>query len=258
MQINSLTKCTKPRFFKTFTGNENSSKPRYKHYEEMSDEILSMRSILKAHHEVEQSGKMKLFKAMPSVITALIGTSIAMTQPGKFSAKAATGLGFLALTKGVDVIANTVNNITDRKTTSNNNNDNNTKQKIIGTIAAIGTAAVATAGIVAGVKKSKKLEPVRNFLSKEASQMAKEVNATKIGKFVNDKLNPFMEKHSALKAATFIAPILTLAGGTVAQLNLAKSLSNDIKQKANENFAKGKFIQEIARKDFEAIDAVEV
>ena len=258
MQINSLTNCSKPRFFKTFTGNENSAKPRYKHYEQMSDEVLGMRSIIKAHHEVEQSGKMKLFKAMPGIATALIGTSIAMTQPGKFSAKAATGLGFLAISQGTSAIVNTVDQLVDKKANKENKKTNSTKQKVIGILAATTASTIATVGVIASVKNAKKLEPIKKFLSKEANQMANELNATKVGKFVNEKFNPFIEKHALAKATTFLAPAITLAAGIGTQLGLAKSLSKDLKEKANENYVKGKFIQEIARKDFESINATEV
>ena len=42
------------------------------------------------------------------------------------------------------------------------------------------------------------------------------------------------------------------------QLNLADSLSNDIKQKATQNYVKGKMIQAQARAHFDSIEAQEV
>ena len=118
LTINNTTNCCKPRKLTTFTGSENSDKAsrkvRYKHYEQMSDENLKLKSVLKAHREVQESSKMRLFKAMPEITTALIGTSLALAQPGKLAAKAGAGLGFLVLSdvlcKGVEVLSNKTEN----------------------------------------------------------------------------------------------------------------------------------------------------
>ena len=97
---NNLTNCRKPRQF-AFRGNSNPSQSgrvlRYKHFEQIDDDTLKLKSIVQAHQTVQQSNKMKLFKAMPAIATTLLTTSIALAQPGKFAAKAAAGLGFLVL-----------------------------------------------------------------------------------------------------------------------------------------------------------------
>ena len=108
MEITNISKCHKPYHSGTFKGSENvKGKVRYKHFEQLSDDVLSVRSILKAHKEVENSNKMRAFKAIPTLTTALIGTSIAIAQPGKLSKKMSAGLGFLMLSKGIDLFAET-------------------------------------------------------------------------------------------------------------------------------------------------------
>lgn len=245
--------CCKPNRYITFKGEDSTKsstrKVRYKHYEQMSDEVLSLRSVLKAHKEVQESNKMRLFKAMPEITTALIGTTIAITQPGKLAAKAAAGLGFLALSKVVNVVGD--------KIIEKNKQQENTPdaKKVLLTTAkvALGLGAVAL-GI--GVFKNTK---AASFVQKEATQLAKEINSTKLGKFVESKIVPFVTKHAkAVDMVGTVAPFGIIAGSAVAQLNLADSLSNDIKEKATQNFAKGKLIQAQAKAHFDSIDAEEV
>ena len=59
-------------------------------------------------------------------------------------------------------------------------------------------------------------------------------------------------------AALFSGVIATgIAQGKIKE-NLLKGMSEDIKEQANENFAKAKLIQEIAKEHFDSIDAIEV
>ena len=249
LTINNATNCCKPRKLTTFTGSENSDKAgrkvRYKHYEQMSDENLKLKSVLKAHREVQESSKMRLFKAMPEITTALIGTSLALAQPGKLAAKAGAGLGFLVLSdvlcKGVEVLSNKTEN--EQKETSP-----------LKTIAKVGLGLVGVALAAKGVKSTKAYKNVSKFVKKEANQLAQEINNSKIGKFVEEKIVPFTKKHSTKFS---LAPYAMIAGSALAQLKLSDSLSNDIKEKASLNYQKGKLIQQQARAHFDSIDAQE-
>lgn len=250
LTINNATNCCKPRKLTTFTGNENSEKAgrkvRYKHYEQMSDENLKLKSVLKAHKEVQESSKMRLFKAMPEIATALIGTSIALAQPGKLAAKAGAGLGFLVLTdvlcKGVEVLS---------KKPANKEKESSPLK----TVAKIGLGILGTALAVKGAKSTKTYKNVAKFVKKEANQLAQEVNNSRFGKFVEEKIVPFTKKHSTKFS---LAPYAIIVGNAFAQLELADSLSKDIKEKASLNYQKGKLIQKQARAHFDSIDAQEV
>ena len=119
MQINEITKCCKPKAmssFKRCNASPDEGRVRYKHLETAPDEVLISRSIMKAHKEVANSGKMRLYKSLPAITTGIIATSLAITQPGKLSVKAAQGLGFLALSKGVDIASDIIS----KKSDSNN------------------------------------------------------------------------------------------------------------------------------------------
>ncbi|MBQ4646943.1 MAG: hypothetical protein IJB79_06310 [Candidatus Gastranaerophilales bacterium] len=252
MKISETTiNCCKPNRYLSFTA-ENSDKPskkvRYKHYEQMSDDVLSLKSVLKAHKEVQQSGKMRLFKALPEITTALIGTTIALTQPGKLAAKAGAGLGFLAFTK---ILSAGVDKITQPPEKGGKSDPK--KALIESAKIAAGLGAVAL-GVV-----SMKNTKASKFLAKEASQLTSEINNTKLGKFVENTFNPFLNKHSkTAEAINLVAPFGIIATSALTQVNLADSLSKDIKEKATQNFVKGKLIQAQARAHFDSIDAQEV
>ena len=55
-----------------------------------------------------------------------------------------------------------------------------------------------------------------------------------------------------------MAPFGLLVAGVEAKEALSKSISKDFKKEANKNFIKGKLVQDIARKEFDKIDAEEV
>ncbi|MBR2068566.1 MAG: hypothetical protein IJ877_02270 [Candidatus Gastranaerophilales bacterium] len=257
MQINNVAsvadKCTKPHRFLGFTGNESSSsekkKVRYKHYEELSDDVLSARSIIKAHQDVQNSGKMRLFKAIPAIATGIFATSLALTRPGKLSEKAATGLGFLATVAGVDTIADLA--FPKGKETN--------RKKAITTLGAIGAVALGAAVIAKGAGKSEKVKKVTNFISNEVSQLASEVDKTKLANFSNKHIQPFLEKHPKV---SFIAPLATAIGSSVlgglASVGLLQGISQDISKKACENFEHAKLIQQIAKNHYDSVDAIEV
>jgi len=257
MKISETTiNCCKPNRFIPFKSieerSENSGrKPRYKRFVQMSDDVLSLKSIIKAHDEVSQSNKMRLFTALPHITTALLGTTIALAQPGKLAARAAAGLGFLALT---NVVSDGISFVA-RKVDSKKENKNKTlKDFAIGTAQTVGAIGIGALALV-GIKKASNSK----FLKNEAIQLAKEINETKLGKIVEEKLNPFVQKNAS-KFSKFMtyAPLGIALGSTSAQVGLANSLSNDIKVKAVENFAKGKYIQAQARAHFDSIDAEEI
>ena len=254
MLINETTiNCCKPKRFTTFKGTESSKngerRVRGKRYQEMNDDVLKLRSILKAHKDVQNSSKMRTFKALPHITTALLGTSIALTQPGKLAAKAAAGLGFLALTDIIPSVVDGAVNIASKT------DDKDKKASPVAFFAKLATIT-AVAGLAAfGLKNTKTFDKVSKFVKKEATQLSNEINNTKLGKAFNKNLASKIDKHSSKFA---IASLGIMAGSSMAQLDLADSLSRDISQKASENYKKGKYIQAQAKAHYDSIDAVEV
>ena len=256
MQINNIAltanKCIKPKRLASFTGNENSAsekkKVRYKHYEELSDDVLSARSIIKAHQDVQNSGKMRLYKAIPAIATGIIATSIAITRPGKLSAKAATGLGFLATAYGADALLDAAFNPDETKRKKG--------AQVFGAMAAIGVGAAA---IAKGAGKSEKLKSLTRFATKEMGQLTAELNKTRLADFSDKVIEPFFKKHPKLGFAT---PLITTAAtsilGALASVGLIQGISQDISHRACENFEHAKLIQQAARAHYDSIDAQEV
>ena len=266
MQINNLN-CCKPRKFMNFKGHEETAqqrrKPRYKHYEQMSDNVLEAYSVMHAHKSVEKSGKMRLFKAIPLIATTIIGTSLALSQPGKLSAKAIVGLGFLTLAKSANDISDTVNDVIDKKF-DNRQKNANTKKSLLKIGSTIATCAAVAVGSIALVKSGKKvlngINPnVANFFKGEATKLASEIDETKLGKFVENTLNPFISKHeNKINIIADTIPFVTAFGAITAQSKLSKSLSKDFRKTAQETFLKGKMIQQVAKQNFDSVDAQEI
>ena len=259
MQVNNTFDCYKPKRISTFKGeNPESSgrKVRYKHYEQMDEDTLSLHSVVKAHKDVEKSAKMRLFKAMPHITTALLGTTIAITQPGKLAAKAGAGLGFLALSQLISFAEKKARNI------NLNKNEDGEKGSIIPkTLDAAKNVAIAVAGVsmVGALVKSGTTKKVQKFVKRELSQIAKEINESKIGKRVNNFISESSNKNKkTLSALEFLAPLGVISAGVATELKLADSLSEDIKEKASANYLKGKLAQQQAREHFDSIDAQEV
>lgn len=261
LEINNFNKCCKPKrrdlgFEGKNSNPSQTTKVRYKHYEEMSDDVLELRSILKAHNDVENSSKMSIFKAIPSITAGLLGLCIGLAQPGKLSNKVAQGLGFLALLKSSDVIYNMIDKKVDKKSSPDDSNKRLKKA---------GLYFVAMGALVAGVLNVKKLKnveflkPVMDFAKKESKTLAKEINETKVGNFFKNTVKPFADKHKDLTlTASFLAPFGIMAGSTFGTIKMSESLSKDIKEKAEQNYTQGKLIQKIAREHFDSIDAIEV
>lgn len=251
--------CCKPNRYILFKGQNSQNttrKVRYKHYEQISDEVLCAKSILKAHNDVQDSKKMRLFKALPTITTALAGASIAITQPGKLAAKVGAGLGFLAVTNfvsaGFDILGEKLNK------KSGENKENSKFKKIIKPVLVVAGCAVGATAVVMG-KKTGKFDKVSKFFSKEAQQLADEINNTKLAKSTEKNILPFEQKNKKTMGLLGIfAPLGVLIGGIGTQIALADSLSGDIKKRAVQNFAKGKVIQAQARAHFDSIDAQEV
>lgn len=265
MQISNINCCKPRRKYLNFTISEPSSstRPRFKHYEELSDEALRLRSVIKAHDEVKNGGKVQILKALPAITAGLIGTSIAITQPGKLSAKAGAGLGFLALLKASTSIANFSFNAIDKKEAKAKEN----KKEMSPVAKVLGTIAIATAGVVAvrsGAKHLPKLiekhaKPVSDFIKSDLQKFASEVNQSKLGTFVEEKLNPFLANHKkAVSIASVATPIGVFGGVLMAKNSLEKGISKDIKEKTEQNYIKGKIVQSVAKSEFEKIDAIEV
>lgn len=265
MRINNID-CCKPRRNSNFKGNQMpQGQHRYKYYEEMDNDTLCLVSTLKAHKEVEESGKAKLYRALPAITTALLGASVIMTQPDKLSAKAAAGLGFLALSETVDDISNVVSNTVEKEYKNQPKTVENERKKaaaktigLFGSMAAI--AACSSLFAKSGKMLSKKIaKPVVDTVSKEVKTLAKEIDASKAGKFVNETINPFIKKHPAASFITSLAaPVAIGISSLGARKKLEEGMSKDLRQKANENFVDGKIAQEIARAQYDSIDAIEV
>ena len=260
MIINETTiNCCKPKRFIPFTGEDSknlSKKPRYKHYEQMSDDVLKMRSVMKAHSDVQNSKKMRAFKAIPTVTTTLLGASIALTQPGKLATKAAAGLGFLALSEVVNFVGDkAVKQINNFK----NGDEELNAKKVLSTTAKL---AVGIGAIVLGAKAIQKTplyKTVDKFVKSEAKQLANEINSTKAAEYLENTVKPFTQKYKkALEPIGLVAPFGVIAASSAVQIKLSESLSKDIKEKSIENYSKGKMIQAQARAHFDSIDAEEV
>lgn len=264
MQITSINSidCKRKGLNFTNSGEINSSKgkKRYKHYEEVSDDVLRMRSILTAHQEVSRSGKMQFFKAIPTITAGAIGLSLGLTRPGKLSAKIATGLGFLALVQLTGKAFDGINKIVDNKYLKNNddNEAKKTLEKLGLTFALFSTSVLAAFGLKK-LANAKALSPVSDFVKKEAATLSNEINETKLGKFVDKTLNPFANKHKdAMATLSLMSPFALLGLESFAAIKVSDGLSKDIQQKANENYQKGKIVQALAREHFNSIDAIEV
>ncbi len=234
MKVN-LIDCCKPKrkFSPAFSGNSEEKKPRIlvKHYETMPDDVLERLSLIKAQAQVEKSAKMRVLKAIPLVGATILTTSIALSQPGKLSAKAANGLGFLALTGIATKLANFVNKKNEAK-------DN--KEAALRSMAAIGGVFIGAAALAKGKDVvSKALPNLTNFISKDATKLANEIDTSKFGDFFNKTINPILEKDKS-KLALALTPVATLATSLLAGFGLSKGIAKDLSQKAKENYVQGK------------------
>ena len=269
MQITNNYNCRKPSNRMVFKGNEESGlqrkKVRYKHFEQMEDSVLKAHSVARAYQSTQESGKMRLFKAIPGITATIIGTSLALSQPGKLSAKAARGLGFLVLLKGADKISQSVYDSFNKKS---NNETKDKKALIKDSAIKFATAALACTGAVIGslllLKGGKsllnKVNPnISKFFKGEAKTLAKEINNSKVGKYFEKNINPFISKHQhKFDAASDIIPFIAAFAGIKAQDKLGQSLSKDLCIKAKENYEKGKIVQQLAKEKFDEIEAQEV
>ena len=267
MQINSLTKCCKPRHF----GNSateispKGKKVRYKHYEEMSNEALSTYCLAKACNTVQSSRKMKLRNSIPAITALALGTSLALAQPGKLASKAAKGLGFLATVAALDLGFEKLASF-DSKVEQNFKKSGRYDKKTIdmgGFILGLSAGFGMLTGVLALPKIGNKLlngnSKVSRFLSSEKDKLVSELNSSKFGQFVQNSVNPFLDKHK--KVSKFLKvglPLSAIFGEAFATTALNNSLSHDISKIATASFAKAKLIQKEARDHFDKIDAIEV
>jgi len=261
MKINETTlNCCKPKRFTNFTGAEHSNtqerKIHAKHFYQMNDEALQLRSVLKAHKDVQESGKMRLFKAMPVITTGLLGLTIGLAQPGKLAAKAGAGLGFLALS---EVVNNVSNKALDKFEKNQQEGKAFDVKKALLTIAkvAAGIGAIALGATV--IKNTKTFKNINTFVAKELKQLSSEINKTKLAKKLDKTFAPFAKKHArGLEALGAVAPWGVIVGSSLAEATLFDSLSNDVKEKSIENYQKGKMVQTIARAHYDSINAPEM
>lgn len=263
MKINNLNlNCQKPRHFGSSVTTESSTKKklRYKSFEQMDDKTLMLRSIIKAHKDVNKSNKMKLYKAMPAIATGIIGTTLAITQTGNLSSKLASGLGFLVAAKLVEKTSDSVDKIVDKNWADKEDSSNVLAKTVIKAGATFAGASLAALALYKGGQSvadhiSKSSGGLAKILKSDASQLVSEINNSKLGKFVSEKVMPFDNK---LQKANILAPIAAIIGLVGARSELSQSITDDINNKAVVNFVKGKVIQQAARDEFDKIDAKEV
>ena len=226
----------------------------------MSHEDLCAYSIKKAHSEVMNSRKNKVREALPQITAALIGTSFAIAQPGKLSDKAKTGLGYFVLYNVIGKMLNASREVVDKAKVE----DNNKKEALTLGVFALSALAFYKGKDILKHVGSKALEkvakPVFEFAKNEKDKLVKEVNNTKLGKFVEAKVNPFEKRHADFMTGVVgtALPIGLLFGAPVVDGVMQNSLSKDIKEKAQLNYEKGRAIQKIAKEHFDKIDAKEV
>ncbi len=279
MQIKNIIDCNKPKRRLNFLGDDqinqkrsrnDGTKIRYKHYEQMNDDTLGVMSLNKAYKQVQNSGKMRLFKAMPQITTALLGSTIAIAQPGKITAKAGAGLGFLTLMsmifEGEKFISKQVQKSKEKSLKQDslnliqeNKTDKNDKKTKINNVLKGASAALAlgAAALIAG--KTKVIDNIYDFAQKEIAQLSKEINSFKASKKINAFISKIESKNSAkLKTLCALSPLMVMGLGSYGELKLADSLSKDIKTKTKENFEKAKNIQFLAREHFNSIEAKEI
>lgn len=269
MKINNLD-CCRPRrrrfSFQAQDENIKNKKVLYKHYEAVSDEKLADLSIERAKKQVQQSGKMKIFKALPVLGALVAGTSIALTQSGKTTDKLRAGLGFLMLLGGLVDVNKGVSTVAQK--IDNENKDKKASALLKGGLyfatgaTMIGMGAVATnmASNIASNLASKVLPKANGEGLQKALEGAKDkINNSKVSEFLQNKVDPVLAKNKFLQKA--IAP-LTVAvssiGINVAQNKLAKEMSKDVVLKSQENFLKGKVAQAEIKARYDQIDAKEI
>lgn len=234
MKVN-LIDCCKPkrRFNPNFTGNSEESTPKIlvEHYKTMPDDVLERLSLVKAQAQVDKSIKMQTLKALPLSAMTAITTSFALSQPGKLSAKAASGLGFLALVGISTKLSNYINK---------KNEGKSNKEAALRNLATIGGIFVGAAALAKGKDLvGKALPNVDKFAKTEVSKLANEIDTSKFGKFFNKTVNPFLEQ-KPIKLGLAISPIATILSALFAGNKLAKGIKNDFKQKAIENYTQDK------------------
>ena len=267
MNVKNITlNCRKPRHFGSSSATESSygEKKKYKHFSQMDNDTLMLKSVLKAHDDVSKSNKMKLFKAMPKIAAGIVGTTLAITQTGKLTDKIASGVGFLVAAKVVETVAHGVDNMVDKNWKENNDSKSSIEKEVVKLGTIVAGSAIAASALIAG--KSSIQNAIGNssngfakLLKNDGAKLLDEINTSKLGKFVSEKVMPFEQKHaSAVMKAGVIAPLASILGLSAARNKILNSITGDIHKKAVNNFVKGKIIQEIARSDFDKIDAEEV
>jgi len=276
MKINNLDCCKPKRRNQAFSGESlTSGKPEnkkiyYKHFYEVPKEDVYNRSVMRAAKKAQNSGKMRIFRALPLISAALVGTSFAITQPGKLTEKLIEGLGFsiimgmgqkTSLIKDKN-IEQTQNEEGEGKTTSQDFK----KSVIESGVVLASTMALLTAGVYA-LKGGKKLldklipgakENIKKIVSKDLQSLGNEINSSKLAKFSDNKINPFFEKHEILSDILPIATVISGAAGVSAgQAKLAQSIEKDFQRNIYFDYSNVRHAQKEARARFDKVDAKE-
>lgn len=268
MQVNHISKSSHPSKYLSCTGasnNLNSKKVRYKHYYEMEDGDLRAYSIAKAYNTVQNSGKMRLKKSLPAIASTIIATSIAIAQPGKISTRIKSGLGFLAtvsiIGSALKYIPKLMDNYYSKKMLKTGAEIPKERRDIAESSATLlgGAGLLLVAGLLSRKRPVLKPNKLTNFIAKEGATLSNELQQTKIGQFVQNKLNPFVTKHQkAFNIGTLLSAVGISAFSQVANFKLTKSISKDFNKQTMDNYIKGKAAQADARAHFDSIDAIEI
>ncbi len=268
MQVNHISKSSQPSKYLSYTGvsnNSGSKKVRYKHYYEMEDNDLRAYSIAKAYNTVQNSGKVRLRNALPLITTAAIATGFTIVQPGKISTKLKSGLDFLAAVSIIGGIMKYIPKLTDKyfsnkmlKTGAEIPKEERNRTEFgVKLLSAVGL--LGAVGLLQKNKINLKPNKVTEFITKEGAALSKELQETKIGKFVENKLNPFVTKHQkAFDAGSVLSAAGISVASAFANAKLSKSISKDFNKLTTDNYIKGKAAQADARAHFDSIDAIEI
>ncbi len=268
MQVNHISKSSQPSKYLSCTGASNDSgskKVRYKHYYEMEDKDLRAYSIAKAYNTVQNSGKMRLKKALPLITSSVIATSLAITQPGNISTKMKSGLGFLAVISLINSVFRGIPKLVDKYYSNKmlKTGAEIPKEKRDATESGVtmlaGLAMLGATSLLSRKKIAIKSNKLTDFISKEGATLTKELQQTKFGQFIENKLNPFINKHEkAFDIGTVFFVAGTSIASALANVKLSKSISKDFNKHTTDNYIKGKAAQADARAHFDSIDAIEI
>ncbi|MBR1616827.1 hypothetical protein IJ670_01615 [bacterium] len=258
MQITSIKdnnlECCKRRrltnFGSNLTPDNGKERVRYKHIEQACDEVLITNSVMKAHDKINNSGKMRLYKALPGITTGIVAAGITLTQPGKLSNKIAHGLGFLALAEGTKIASDMLH----KKYPEDSETSN-----FLASFGTVCASVLAGGALLKGMGKIKALDGLKNFAQKETSKLAQEINSTKLAEFSDKHIQPILTKFPKASVASLLGlTAVTACAGDALGKSLMKDMKKDFSNQVNSNFIRAKEVQKKAQEHFDSVEGREV